>query len=202
MEKSHTKRWQRVAVFVIALLFIATSASLTIAVLLQGSGSSNSNNNSSDTSKKLTPQQEADIQKALTKENAKKAPSQPTKLQGTELQGFTPIGSVNSLQTTNLKVGSGPAVKAGQTVTVNYTGAVAATGKIFQSSLDTGQPATFSLSQVIKGWGEGIPGMQVGGERQLLIPASLAYGSSPPPGSGIPPNAALVFNVTLLKIGS
>ncbi|HTB49185.1 MAG TPA: FKBP-type peptidyl-prolyl cis-trans isomerase, partial [Verrucomicrobiae bacterium] len=84
--------------------------------------------------------------------------------------------------------------------TVDYTGAVASTGIIFQSSKDTGQPATLSLSQVIAGWSQGIPGMKVGGTRRLLIPAGLAYGSNPPSGSGIPANADLVFDVTLDKI--
>jgi FKBP-type peptidyl-prolyl cis-trans isomerase len=82
---------------------------------------------------------------------------------------------------------------------VDYTGAVAATGTIFESSLDTGQPANFPLSGVIKGWQEGIPGMKEGGKRRLIIPADLAYGAS---GNGtIPPNAALVFDVTLISVG-
>ena len=118
------------------------------------------------------------------------------------MQNFTPVSSVTSLQTTDLTPGTGATVKAGDTVTVDYTGAVAATGVIFQSSLDSGQPVTFSLSQVIAGWTEGIPGMKVGGTRRLLIPASLAYGANPPSGSGIPANAALVFDVTLHSIGS
>lgn len=177
-EKSHTKTWQRVSVFIIAMLFIITSAALTIAVLFQGSsnGNSNSNQQANNTSS--------------------------SKLAGTKLKGFTPVSTVPSLEITDLSKGSGVAVKPGQTVTVNYTGAVAATGVIFQSSLDTGQPATFPLSSVIEGWQQGIPGMKVGGTRQLVIPANEAYGANPPPGSGIPANAPLVFNVTLLKIDS
>jgi FKBP-type peptidyl-prolyl cis-trans isomerase len=72
---------------------------------------------------------------------------------------------------------------------------------IFQSSKDFGRSITFGLDQVIKGWTEGIPGMKVGGTRRLLIPADMAYGATPPPGSGIPPNADLVFDVTLHKVG-
>ena len=87
------------------------------------------------------------------------------------------------------------------TVSVLYTGAVASTGKIFQASTDNGpSPVTFPLSEVIVGWQKGIPGMKVGGVRQLLIPANEAYGASPPAGSGIPANAALVFNITLLSV--
>src|SRR5205085_521848 len=93
--------------------------------------------------------------------------------------------------------GTGDTVKPNATVTVDYTGAVASTGVIFQSSKDSGQPVSFPLSGVIKGWTQGIPGMKVGGTRRLLIPASLAYGATPPQGSGIPANADLVFDVTM-----
>jgi len=122
-------------------------------------------------------------------------------LQGKQLENFTPGTAVPELQKVDTKVGSGKEVKAGDTVTVNYTGAVASTGKIFQSSLDTGQPVSFPLNGVIAGWSQGIPGLKEGGTRRLLIPAALAYGPSPPPGSGIPANADLVFDVTLIKIG-
>lgn len=121
-------------------------------------------------------------------------------MQGTKLKGFDPIKSIPDLKKLELKKGDGAIVKAGDTVTVDYTGAVAATGVIFQSSKDTGQPATFSLKQVIAGWSRGIPGMKVGGTRRLLIPANQAYAGNPPPGSGIPANADLVFDVTLRSI--
>jgi FKBP-type peptidyl-prolyl cis-trans isomerase len=123
------------------------------------------------------------------------------KLQGTKLADFTPVASISKLQTIDTNPGTGEAVKAGDTVTVDYTGAVAATGIIFQSSKDTGQPVSFPLSGVIAGWSQGIPGMKEGGTRRLLIPANLAYGANPPQSSGIPPNADLVFDVTLHKIG-
>lgn len=122
------------------------------------------------------------------------------KLAGTQLANFTPVASVSQLQEIDTVPGTGATVKPGATITVDYTGAVAATGTIFQSSLDTGQSVTFSLSQVIPGWTEGIPGMKVGGTRRLIIPANLAYGANPPSGSGIPANAPLVFDVTLHKI--
>lgn len=122
------------------------------------------------------------------------------KLQGTQLQNFTPTDQVANLQKIDQKLGEGTEAKASSTVTVNYTGAVAATGTIFQSSLDTGQPVAFPLDQVIPGWTQGIPGMKVGGSRRLVIPAALAYGANPPPGSGIPANADLVFDVQMLKV--
>ena len=125
-----------------------------------------------------------------------------TKLAGTCLAGFTPVNNnVTALQETDLKIGTGAVATASSTVSVLYTGAVADTGVIFQSSLDSSpQPITFALNQVILGWQEGIPGMKVGGERRLLIPAAEAYGANPPAGSNIPANAALVFDVTLLAV--
>jgi FKBP-type peptidyl-prolyl cis-trans isomerase len=128
--------------------------------------------------------------------------SKGAQLQGTKLANFTPVTEVAQLQKTDTKVGTGPEVKPGDNVTVDYTGAVAATGVIFQSSKDSGQPVSFGLDQVIKGWTDGVPGMKVGGTRRLVIPADQAYGANPPAGSGIPANAPLVFDITLYKIGS
>ena len=125
----------------------------------------------------------------------------PNQLQGKPLANFTPVESIPELQTTDTKTGDGAEAKPGDAVTVEYTGAVAKTGIVFQSSKDSGQPAQLSLDSVIDGWKEGIPGMKVGGERRLLIPAAKAYGSTPPQGSGIPADADLVFDVTLVKVG-
>jgi len=122
------------------------------------------------------------------------------KLEGTKLSGFTPIEHIDTLQKNDSTVGTGTEAKSGDTVVVDYTGAVAATGTIFQSSLDTGQPASLSLNQVIDGWKLGIPGMKVGGTRRLLIPAAQAYGASSP-SANIPANADLVFDVTLRSVG-
>ncbi len=119
------------------------------------------------------------------------------KLEGTVLEGFTPQAKVAALKIEDTKVGTGAEVKAGATVTAHYTGAVASTGKIFQSSLDTGQPFTSPLSNLIKGWQKGIPGMKEGGVRRLIIPAEQAYGANPPP--GIPANADLVFDIVLIS---
>lgn len=116
------------------------------------------------------------------------------------MENFTPITDVPSLQKIDLKVGTGEEVKSGATVTAHYTGAVAATGVIFQSSHDTGSPIEFSLNGVIKGWTEGVPGMKVGGIRRLVIPADLAYGANPPASSGIPANAPLVFDVEITAV--
>jgi FKBP-type peptidyl-prolyl cis-trans isomerase len=117
------------------------------------------------------------------------------------LTNFKPVSEVTKLEKIDVVVGTGEVVAPGATVSVHYTGAVAATGVIFQSSKDFGPtPVTFPLANVIKGWTDGIPGMKVGGTRRLIIPAAEAYGATPPPGSGIPANAALVFDVELVSI--
>jgi FKBP-type peptidyl-prolyl cis-trans isomerase len=128
-------------------------------------------------------------------------------LQGTKLANFTPTDKVSKLEIIDQKVGEGATVKANDTVTADYTGAVAATGTIFQSSLDSGSAPTFSLNPkdpntVIEGWQKGLIGMKVGGTRRLVIPAAQAYAANPPQGSGIPPNAPIVFDITLRAIGS
>jgi FKBP-type peptidyl-prolyl cis-trans isomerase len=116
------------------------------------------------------------------------------------MDNFTPVLQVNELMRIDIREGSGDVVQPGATITAHYTGAVAATGQVFQSSKDFGRPISFGLGQVIKGWTDGVPGMKVGGIRRLLIPAAQAYGASPPPGSGIPADADLVFDIELVSI--
>jgi peptidylprolyl isomerase len=101
----------------------------------------------------------------------------------------------------DLITGTGQTAQAGQTVTVNYVGVLCKTGKEFDSSWQRNQPFTTALTtgSVIPGWVEGIPGMKVGGRRELVIPASLAYGSKGS-GSAIPPNSTLVFVVDLISV--
>jgi peptidylprolyl isomerase len=128
-------------------------------------------------------------------------PNAQPQLEGTQLSGFTPAGPVTQLEILDTVPGTGDEVKPGDTITAHYTGALVATGVIFQSSHDRGEPVTFGLNQVIKGWTEGVPGMKVGGTRRLLIPAAMAYGSASP-APNIPPNSDLVFDIELIAIPS
>jgi FKBP-type peptidyl-prolyl cis-trans isomerase FkpA len=109
--------------------------------------------------------------------------------------------TLSGLAYEDLAEGTGAAAKSGDKVSVHYTGWLT-NGTKFDSSHDRRSPFDFKLGagQVIKGWDEGVAGMKVGGKRKLTIPANLGYGSRGA-GSVIPPNAELVFEVELLKIG-
>jgi len=119
----------------------------------------------------------------------------------------TETGNMTQLIKTDVKLGTGDLATPGKNVTVQYTGwlydaaAPDHRGKKFDSSRDRNEPFEFSLGagQVIQGWDQGVAGMQVGGERTLIIPPNLGYGSR---GAGgvIPPNATLVFDVELLGV--
>jgi peptidylprolyl isomerase len=111
-----------------------------------------------------------------------------------------PSGAAPSkLVVKDLIKGTGPEAKAGQSVTVNYVGVLFHGGKEFDASWKRSEPFTFTLGkgQVIKGWDQGVAGMKVGGRRELIIPAELAYGKQGSPPT-IPANAPLVFVVDLL----
>ena len=110
----------------------------------------------------------------------------------------------DGLKYTDTKTGDGATAKAGNKVSVHYTGWLSnngAKGKKFDSSVDRGQPFQFTLGakQVIAGWDEGVAGMKVGGTRTLTIPPELGYGARGAPGA-IPPNATLIFDVELLQV--
>ena len=110
----------------------------------------------------------------------------------------------SGLQYEDTRTGTGAEAKAGQEVTVHYTGWLyndGERGAKFDSSKDRGDPFRFDLGRghVIKGWDEGVQGMKVGGTRTLVIPPQLGYGAR---GAGgvIPPNATLMFEVELLEV--
>ena len=112
--------------------------------------------------------------------------------------------TASGLQFEDTVVGAGAEAAPGRNVTVHYTGWLfenGEQGEKFDSSKDRGEPFIFPLGggMVIKGWDEGVQGMQEGGKRKLTIPPELGYGAR---GAGgvIPPNATLVFEVELLKV--
>lgn len=110
------------------------------------------------------------------------------------------VATDSGLQYYDFEVGSGDSPQTGKTVSVHYTGWLE-DGTMFDSSLSRGQPFDFiiGVGQVIPGWDEGVASMKVGGKRQVVIPADLAYGER---GAGgvIPPNATLIFEVELLEV--
>ncbi|MEQ1728614.1 MAG: FKBP-type peptidyl-prolyl cis-trans isomerase [Vicinamibacterales bacterium] len=121
--------------------------------------------------------------------------------------GGSGVSNSTTLQVTEVKVGTGTEATSGKVVSVHYTGwlyneaAADKHGTKFDSSRDRNQPFDFPLGagQVIRGWDQGVAGMKVGGQRTLIIPPSLGYGSA---GAGgvIPGNATLVFDVELLGV--
>ena len=108
---------------------------------------------------------------------------------------------------TDVRVGTGAEATAGRRVTVHYTGWLYSAsgpenkGQQFDSSVG-GTPFSFTLgaSEVIRGWDQGVVGMRVGGQRRLVIPPGLAYGSTGAGGGRIPPNATLIFDIELLSV--
>jgi peptidylprolyl isomerase len=104
-----------------------------------------------------------------------------------------------TLVTKDLITGTGATAKPNSSVVVNYVGALYKNGKVFDASWKRNQtfPFTLGAGQVIQGWDQGVPGMKVGGRRELIIPASLAYKNQAQP--GIPAGSTLVFIVDLLS---
>lgn len=178
-------------------------AALGFVALIAGCGSSGSST--------ITVGNESDVssvphvagEKALAPSTAPPSTTAKTPTSGplaTKPVVTVPTGPAPSkLVTKEIIKGSGPEAKAGQSVTVNYVGVLYHGGKEFDASWKRSEPFTFMLGQgqVIKGWDQGVAGMKVGGRRELIIPAELAYGKrgSPPT---IPPSAPLVFVVDLL----
>jgi len=113
----------------------------------------------------------------------------------------------DKLIVTDIKVGTGAEAEAGKKLTVHYTGwlyskkAPGNKGKKIDSSVEHGKPYSFTLgrAQVIDGWDQGLVGMKVGGQRNLIVPSKLGYGGH---GAGelVPPDSKLVFDVELLNV--
>lgn len=170
----------------LAVLFIVTALGVGVYAFIQ-----NTHGNNSPSSAYIS---------CPAKKIGEQKPGKNGKYAGAQIVDFTPVKHVGYLQCWDEKLGTGKIATPTSSVTAIYTGALAASGKIFQSSLDTGQPVPFQLNQVIPGWTAGIPGMKEGGSRRLLIPAQYAYGAAGSPQGGIPPNSDLVFDVTILAV--
>jgi FKBP-type peptidyl-prolyl cis-trans isomerase len=184
---------------------IPTLGALATAVLIAGCGSSGS-------SSTITVGNENTSDNALIKAGASATEKAPEKAPETTPTAKTPVsGPLSKAPTVAPQSGPAPTklvvkdiikgtgkevTSPTQSVTVNYLGVLFHGGTEFDSSWKRKEPATFSLQGVIPGWTQGIPGMRVGGRRELIIPAALAYGAK---GQGsIPPNAPLVFVIDLL----
>jgi len=128
--------------------------------------------------------------------------------QSTEQETQMAQSNITELEKQDEQVGTGAEAVAGRPVTVHYTGwlwdeaKADHKGRKFDSSRDRNEPFQFRLGggEVIRGWDEGVAGMKVGGKRTLTIPPAFGYGAR---GAGgvIPPNATLIFDVELLKVG-
>jgi FKBP-type peptidyl-prolyl cis-trans isomerase len=137
-----------------------------------------------------TAEEPAAVKPPASSEAAAPAPAAPGDAMKTTASG---------LKYEVLKSGSGTVhPKATDTVTVHYHGTLLS-GKVFDSSVQRGTPASFPLNRVIKGWTEGVQLMKVGDKFKFTIPADLAYGANSP-SPDIPPNSTLVFEVELLGI--
>lgn len=178
-----TSKGQRVGAFLLASLFLLTTVGSAAYVIYE------INKDESGIIESTTPAAEE------VEETEEEKTVDPTTAPGQQLANFTPPEEVNELRFDEVAVGSGAAVSPGATVTIHYTGALAADGVIFDSSVSRGEPAKFSLDSLIAGWQEAIPGMNVGGKRRLYIPSDKGYGESG--SSGIPPNSDLIFDIEL-----
>lgn len=113
-----------------------------------------------------------------------------------------PVGAPpKKLEETDLIEGTGPEAKSGDKVTVQYVGVGYESGEEFDASWNRGEPFSFTLgaSEVIPGWEQGVEGMKVGGQRELVIPPDLAYGETGAP-PAIGPNETLVFVIDLIEV--
>lgn len=154
------------------------------------SGSNKKSTEQSGAAKKIKPSQEQERNKAVA-----------AQLLGGGSSGKPAGRNVNGVLIEEIKIGSGATAQSGQRVKVNYVGRLKTNNKVFDSSTNPKKPFGFILGrgEVISGWDIGVQGLRIGGTRRLTIPPEKAYGRHGAPPS-IPPNATLVFDVTLIEV--
>ncbi len=167
-----------------AILFLLTSLTFGILAIVQ-----NHNSNSS---------QDIGLPCSQGGSVPNQQPGKDGKVKGAKLADFSPPQKISSIACIDYKIGSGATATTSSTVTVNYVGALASTGQIFDDSFDGGQALTIGLGQVIPGWQLGVQGMKIGGIRRLFIPAGLGYGAQA--AGAIPANSDLVFDIQLINL--
>jgi peptidylprolyl isomerase len=167
-------------------------ASVVLALAIGGCGSS-STGNSAIQAAPSQAQGPVTIPAAITTPKAGPLSKEPTIAKGP---------APKQLVVRDLVKGTGTVLKVGQTATVNYVGVTTTNAKVFDASWKHGMPAQFQLmtGALIPGWVQGLPGMKIGGRRELIIPAALGYGKPGNPAAGIGPNQALTFVIDLLGV--
>jgi peptidylprolyl isomerase len=191
-----TSKKTRFMVLFMAMLFLLATVGAGAAAII------GSRNNKAEEKKQSDALAKINEEAKKTTEAASKANQCPQKTGDnmkpvTQLpEVFTQSTAATELIKTDLVVGTGEEVLPGDCVTAFYHGTLLTTGATFDSSYDRGAPIQFPPSRVIKGWQDGVPGMKVGGQRRLVIPAALAYGAQSP-SAAIPANSDLVFIIEI-----
>lgn len=189
-----TNSGQRVAAFLLAALFLFSTIGATAYVVWEI--------NRDDVLVTETPEEKAASEAASAQQDATASntcgSAEVAAVAPKAVPSVTKVdGSVTELKKVDISVGDGEEVQPGDCVTVLYYGTLAKDGTKFDGNYESGQPIELSLSGVISGWTDGIPGMKVGGVRRLEIPFAQGYGEA---GSGetIPPSSDLIFEVQVL----
>jgi len=191
LDRRRRRLWRIISVIVAILIVVLTGLGFWRYQQYRDDLANTANQHATATANVLGTHATATVQAITSKPAADTPPVVNTK----------PVTLPDGLQYIDITQGTGLPAASGNTVVVVYTGWVQSTGKKFDSTYDDGrQPFSVTLGQqqVIPGWDEGLVGVKVGGTRRLIIPPALAYGAQ---GQGpIPPNATLIFDVTVVGI--
>lgn len=183
-----------------ALLIIAACLALALAGCGGGSSSSSTSSSTTSTAEEANSQPSEKTKEPPVEKGTEISPKQAAKLKKPKVK--VPSGPPpKQLVIKELRKGTGAVANKGDEVVVQYVGVDYKTGKQFDASWDRGEPFAFTLGagMVIPGWDQGVEGMRVGGQRELIIPPELAYGSQQ--AGSIKPNSTLVFVIDLLAAG-